>query len=255
MAVVLARLVDGDDAGMVDARHQLRFTQQPLAILLVERADGGHDLERHRLAGLGVRGAVDHAHPARNRLDAVPAKIGPILSIRTSRRRARLASKLDLSPGPARWVFLGSRSPSVATAGSIAGSEVAWKSNCPGGSNPAWIIRPGRPRTCYDRISVRRRDAVLRTRLGRAGEEALELAGDDVAGGEVLGRAPPPRRPPLEALDEGLHVRVALDREVDLALVVGGGCSSSAASTETPTSASSLRTSASAAFGFGAAAT
>src|SRR5829696_2158178 len=65
-------------------------------------------------------------------------------------------------------------------------------------------------------------------RAGLAGpalaQEALELAGQDVARGQVLG---PQRRllllgGRLQALDEGLHVRVALDGQRDLALVVPG---------------------------------
>ena len=63
---------------------ELRLAQETLAVLIVEGADRRDDLERGRLAGLGVRGAVHHAHPsgARNPFDAVPAKIVPILSIR-----------------------------------------------------------------------------------------------------------------------------------------------------------------------------
>src|SRR5512132_3715747 len=82
---------------------------------------------------------------------------------------------------------------------------------------------PTRPR---GRLLARTRRAARPTGLGPAlAQEALELARDAVAAGEVLraharllllGGL-------LEALDEGLHVGVALDGQRDLALVVGGG--------------------------------
>jgi hypothetical protein len=98
VAVVLAGLVDRHDARMVDPRDELSLTQQALAVLLVQCAHRRDHLERGRLARLGVRGAVDHAHSAgaRNTLDAVPAEDRSHSEHPgTSRRRARLASKLD----------------------------------------------------------------------------------------------------------------------------------------------------------------
>ena len=90
-------------------------------------------------------------------------------------------------------------------------------------------------------------------------QEALELAREDVAGGQFarVGISAPPRRPPARGARRtpGRRGRSATASD-DLALVVGRRRSRArSASTDTPTSDSSLRTSASAAFGFGAAAT
>ena len=88
-------------------------------------------------------------------------------------------------------------------------------------------------------------------------QEALELAGEHVAGGEVVGvrlllllggGA-------LEALDERLHVGVGLDGAVDLALVLAGGRLELGGVDGDADDPSSLRTSASAPLGFGATAT
>jgi hypothetical protein len=129
VAVVLARLVDGDDAGMVDASHQLRLAQETLAVLVVEGADGRDDLERGRLAGLGVRGAIHHAHPSgtRNTFDAVPAENRSHSEHPgTSRRRARLASKLDSVAGT-RPVGLPWLQVAISgDGGSIAGTAATW---------------------------------------------------------------------------------------------------------------------------------
>jgi DNA-binding Lrp family transcriptional regulator len=118
---------------------------------------------------------------------------------------------------------------------------------------PGGLLRAARARRVRGRPGLAG-SAGLRAALA---QEALELARDGVATGEVLrahlrllllGRL-------LKALDEGLHVGVALHGERDLALVVDGRGLELARVDRDADEASSLRTRASAAFGLGAAAT
>ena len=64
LAVVLARLVDGDHVRVVDRRGELRLAQEALAEALVLGQLGGDQLQRDGPLERQVGGAVDHAHAA-----------------------------------------------------------------------------------------------------------------------------------------------------------------------------------------------
>ena len=78
-AIGLARVVDGDDVRVVEARRQPRLVQEPLAEALVVREALGQHLERHRASEAHVAREVDlaHAAPPDPLPDLVDAEHGP----------------------------------------------------------------------------------------------------------------------------------------------------------------------------------
>ena len=78
--VLLARLVDGDDVGVLEGGRHARLALEALAELRVGRELGHDDLERHTAAQATVDREVDHAHAAAPdlALDVVGAE-GPVL--------------------------------------------------------------------------------------------------------------------------------------------------------------------------------
>src|SRR3954470_9030246 len=92
-----------------------------------------------------------------------------------------------------------------------------------------WRRPRGTPRRSGTRPASTRSGESARARSRRAllaalAQEALKFPGEHVAGGHVLlGRAGVVGRRLLEALDEGLHLGVGLNRGLDLALVLGRG--------------------------------
>ena len=77
MAVRLARVVDGYDAGVIETRSKLRFTEESLAEALVLGLLGRDQLERDRASEPRVEGAVHDAHAAapKDRFDLVAGKL------------------------------------------------------------------------------------------------------------------------------------------------------------------------------------
>ena len=75
--VALARLVDRNDARMVDRRGQLRLAQETLAEGPVLGQAGGEHLERHLPLQAQVLGQVDDAHAAlaEQRFDPVSGEL------------------------------------------------------------------------------------------------------------------------------------------------------------------------------------
>ena len=76
LAVLLAGVVDGDDARVVEPGGEPRLAQEPLAEALVVGEVAGDHLERHRPVEGEVGRPVDDAHPAARdqRVDPVPAE-------------------------------------------------------------------------------------------------------------------------------------------------------------------------------------
>ena len=62
--VLLAGVVDRDDAGMVERGRELRLAQEPLAVSRLAPSVGDEQLQRGRPPEPHVLGAVDDAHPA-----------------------------------------------------------------------------------------------------------------------------------------------------------------------------------------------
>ena len=186
------------------------------------------------------------ARPARRAHGVPPAGVDRLPGLARGRRRAGPARVRRRPPrhppggrargdvadlrAPPRPRHLGRGGPRRATGRGLARSR-----------GPRRPGRPGRPGPPGPRWRRKRWNSRARTspRGSSVGSTSVLLLG----------------RRLLEALDERLHVGVGSHGQRDLALVLGGGGSSSWASTVTPTRPSSLRTSASAAFGFGAAAT
>ncbi len=78
LAVLLAGVVDGDDAGVVEAGGEPRLAQEALAeALLVDQLAGDH-LQRHGTVERQLRRPVDDAHAAAGdqRVDAVAGEHG-----------------------------------------------------------------------------------------------------------------------------------------------------------------------------------
>ena len=76
LVVLLARVVDRDDVGVIEAGGEARLAQEPLAEALVAAEVAGDHLQRH-LAIEGEMGRpVDDAHPAARdqRVEPVPAE-------------------------------------------------------------------------------------------------------------------------------------------------------------------------------------
>ena len=77
MAVRLARVVDGYDAGVIETGGKLRFTEEARAEALVLRLLGRDQLERDRPSEPRVESPVHDAHPAapKDRFDLVAGKL------------------------------------------------------------------------------------------------------------------------------------------------------------------------------------
>ena len=64
LAVVLADLVDRDDAGVVEQRDGLGLVLKPTQLGVVGQEPGLHHLESDRPVETDLPGLVDHAHAA-----------------------------------------------------------------------------------------------------------------------------------------------------------------------------------------------
>ena len=70
LAVVLADLVDRDDAGVVEQRHGLGLVLEPPQLVVAGEQAGLDHLQRHRAVEADLAGLVDDAHAAAAQLAA-----------------------------------------------------------------------------------------------------------------------------------------------------------------------------------------